>query len=145
MGLKKSVIGSDQSPGGDATEDSKTEARALIGQIVTAYNTRDVDALVALYDPDIVYWSAIGDHRRGIAEVREHLEHLHETLPDERMKTQTIVTDGDLVVVEFESSGTAPDGRPYSIEFTEVFELAGGRVSSIKVYLDPTDVARITG
>ncbi|MFV1963576.1 MAG: nuclear transport factor 2 family protein, partial [Acidimicrobiia bacterium] len=93
--------------------------------------------------PDITYWCALDGLQEGIDAVREHLDHLHETLPDEQMQAQTIVTDGELVVVEFESTGTNPAGRPYAIEFTEVFELRGGKVASIKTYLDPEEVTDV--
>lgn len=119
---------------------SYDDARLLIDQIVAAYNSRDVDALVALYQPDVTYWSAIDGLQTGIDAVREHIDHLHETLPDEQMRAQTIVTDGEMIVTEFESSGTNPAGQLYSIEFTEVFRLRNGKVASIKVYLDPEEV-----
>jgi ketosteroid isomerase-like protein len=120
---------------------SEDDARLLVNQIVAAYNSRDVDALVALYQPDVTYWSAIDGLQRGTDAVREHLDHLHKTLPDEQMRAKTIVTDGEMIVTEFESSGTNPAGQRYSIEFTEVFELRDGKVASIKVYLDPEEIA----
>jgi len=121
---------------------SKDAARLLVDQIVAAYNSRDIDALVALYRPEITYWSAIDGLQEGVDAVREHLDHLHETLPDEQMRAQTVITDGELVVVEFESTGTNPAGNPYAIEFTEVFELDDGKIASINVYLDPEEVER---
>ncbi len=76
----------------------------------------------------------------GIAAVRAHIDHLHQILPDEQMTANTVITDGDVAVIEFESAGTNPAGKPYRIEFTEVFEVRDGRVASIKVYLDPEEV-----
>ena len=122
---------------------SKEAARQLIGQIVAAYNLRDTDSLVGFYQPDITYWSALGGLQEGVEAVRQHIDHLHETLPDERMRAETVITDGELIVVEFESTGTNPAGKRYSIEFTEVFELRDGKVASIKTYLDPEEVARV--
>lgn len=121
---------------------TRDEARQLIDRIVAAYNSHDTDALVALYHPDITYWSAIDGQQTGIAAVRQHIDHLHEILPDERMEARTVITDGGMIVVEFESTGTNPAGKTYAIEFTEVFELRNGRVASIKVYLDPEAVAQ---
>ena len=121
---------------------SKDDARLLVDEIVAAYNSHNADALVALYQPDITYWSALDGLQEGIDALRAHLDHLHETLPDEQMRAQTVITDGELIVVEFESTGTSPAGNPYAIEFTEVFELLDGKVASIKVYLDPEEVAR---
>ena len=121
---------------------SKDDARLLVDRIVAAYNSRDVEALVALYQPNLTYWSAIDGLQVGIEAVRTHIDHLHETLPDEQMRAQTVITDGELIVVEFESTGTNRAGNSYTIEFTEVFELKDGKVSSIKVYLDPKEVDR---
>jgi len=120
-------------------------ARSLVDAIITAYNKRDTVALAALYQPEITYWSALDGTQKGIDRVLAHVDFLHETLPDEQMRAKTVVTDGDLVVVEFESTGTNPVGRPYTIEFTEVYELRDGRVASIKVYLDPEDIERAMG
>ena len=124
---------------------AKDDARQLVSDIVSAYNSHDIDGLVALYQPDVTYWSALGGLQEGVDAVREHIDHLHETLPDEQMRAQTVITDGEVVVVEFESRGTNPAGKPYAIEFTEVFEIRDGKVGSIKVYLDPEEVARAMG
>jgi ketosteroid isomerase-like protein len=56
-----------------------------------------------------------------------------------------VVTDGDTVVVEFRSTGTAPSGRSYALEFTEVIELREGKIATVKVYLDPDEVERAMG
>lgn len=119
---------------------SREQARRLIDRLVDAYNAHDTDALVALYDPDVTYWSALGGTKKGIEEVRAQIDELHATLPDEQMEARTVITDGEVIVVEFESTGTSPAGKPYAIEFTEVFELRDGKIGSIKVYLDPLEV-----
>ena len=121
---------------------SRDDARRLIDTVVAAYNSRDTEALIALYQPDVTYWSALGGLQQGMDAVREHIDHLHETLPDERMQARAVITDGELIVVEFESTGTNPAGNPYTIEFTEVFELRDGMIASIKVYLDTEAVSR---
>lgn len=119
---------------------SAQDARTLIGQITEAYNARDTDILTALYQPDVVYWSTIGATRFGIDAVRQNVDLLHRRFPDERMSAKTIITDGDVIVVEFESTGTNSADPGYTIEFTEVFELRDGMVASVKVYLDPQDI-----
>jgi len=120
----------------------RSDARRLVDEIVDAYNSRDTDKIVALYQPDITYWSTLDGRYEGINAVRDHIDYLHEVLADERMRAQTVITDGDMIVVEFESSGTTRASNPYVIEFTEVFELLDGKVASIKAYLDPEEIAR---
>ncbi len=123
--------------------ESRDVARALVARLVAAYNAKDADSLAELYRPDARYWSALGDWREGLPAIRAHIEDLHRELPDEQMTVKALVTDGEAVVVEFVSSGTAPSGNRYEIEFTEVIQLAEGKIASVKVYLDPEEVHRI--
>jgi uncharacterized protein (TIGR02246 family) len=124
---------------------TRDEARAVVAQIVAAYNAKDSDALADLYHPDARYWSALGDWQDGVAAIRAHLEELHRTLPDEQMEALAVMTDGEVVVAEFRSTGTSPKGTAYSIEFTEVIELRDGKITQVKVYLDPEEVERVMG
>jgi len=120
-------------------------ARQLVDRLVSAYNSRTTEALTDLYHPDVTYWSAMEGTSVGRQAVIDHIEHLHTVLPDERMRAKTVTADDEVIVVEFESTGTSAGGRAYRIEFTEVFEVVDGKVTSIKVYLDPEQVTAISG
>jgi ketosteroid isomerase-like protein len=119
-------------------------ARQLVDQLVSAYNSRTTNVLFDLYHPNLTYWSVLDGTCEGRQAVIDHIEHLHMLLPDEQMRAKTVTADNEVIVVEFESTGTVAGGRAYLIEFTEVFEVAEGKVTSIKVYLDPDDVASIS-
>ena len=122
----------------------RDRARSVVTELVAAYNARDLAAIEARYRPDARYWSALADWRDGREAVLGHFRHLFDTLHDERMEAKLVVTDGTTVVVELVSTGSAPGGAPYRIQFTEVFELDGeGRVASAMAYIDPEDVAGI--
>lgn len=118
-------------------------ARDLIDQLVSAYNDRRTDVLSDLYHADVTYWSALSDTSEGRQAVIDNIERLHTELPDEQMRVMSVTGDDDVVVAELRSTGTGPDGRPYQIDFTEVFEIVDDKVASIKVYIDPDDVAAI--
>lgn len=120
-------------------------ARLVIDRLVTAYNAKDLDGLLALYGPHPRYWSTLGGWRSGTSEIGAHLRELFVSLPDERMTATTVVTDGDTVVAEFTSSGTTPTDEPYQVSFTEVMTLVDGAITEVKVYLDPDDVSSILG
>lgn len=124
---------------------SREESRAIVERIVTAYNAKDADALAALYHSDARYWSALGDWQVGLPAIREHIEELHRTLPDEQMETLSLIGGPGMAVAEFRSTGTAPSGEPYSLEFTEVIELLDGKITQVKVYLDPEEVQAVMG
>lgn len=124
-------------------EMTRRSARAIVNRIVEAYNAKDANALADLYHPEARYWSALDGWQEGLPVIRSHIEDLHQRLPDEQMSVDAIMTDGDVVVVEFTSSGTAPNGEPYRISFAEVIELRNGKIASVMVYLDPDEITRI--
>src|SRR5262245_61593659 len=100
-------------------------ARRLLAELVAGYNRKDVDAMSELYANDVRLWSPLSGSGEGKDAALAHLRRLFELLPDEQMTANTVVTDGETVVAEFTSVGSGPDGRPYSISFTEVIELDG--------------------
>lgn len=118
--------------------------RDIVSQLVSAYNARRTDVLSDLYHADITYWSCLSGTSEGRQAVIDNIERLHTELPDEQMRAKTVTTDDDVIVAEFQSTGTDAGGHPYQIDFTEVFQLVDGKVASIKVYIDPDDVAAIS-
>ncbi len=128
-----------------AVTNSRESSREMVERIVAAYNAKDVDALVALYHPDARYWSALGDWQEGIAAITEHIEELHRTLPDEQMEILSLIGGEGVAVAEFRSTGRNPAGVDYSIEFTEVIEMTDGKITQVKVYLDPEEVRAVMG
>ncbi len=118
--------------------------RNIVDQLVSAYNSHRTDLLTDLYRPDVTYWSCLSGISVGREAVIENIERLHTQLPDEQMRAKTVTADADVIVAEFQSTGTDAGGRPYQIDFTEVFQLVDGKVASIKVYIDPDDVAAIS-
>lgn len=121
----------------------RDEARRVVGEVVEAYNRKDLPSLGRLYDPNIRLWSSLGESAVGRRAVMDHVAELFQRLPDEHMTAQTVVTDGQSVVVELTSRGTSSTGEQYEIQFTEVFELSAGLVNSIKTYIDPSQVEAV--
>lgn len=116
----------------------------MIDRLVATYNAKDLEGLSDLYHEHVTLWSSVGVDASGREEVVSHIGDLFRRLPDEQMTVDVVVTDGDTVVLEITSRGTAKGGS-YEISFTEVLEVADGRVSSIKTYIDPQDVAVAEG
>jgi uncharacterized protein (TIGR02246 family) len=125
--------------------EAREAVRSVVAELVRAYNAKNRKAIAALYHEDARYWSALGDWQDGLSEILSHIEDLHRKLPDEKMEVKALATDGESVVVEFASTGTAPSGAPYELEFTEVIELVEGKIRTVKVYLDPAEVEQIFG
>jgi len=121
----------------------REEAKDLIERMVAAYNQKDQQGVSSLYADDIRLWSAIGPDVVGKQAAVAHLAELFAALPDEQMTLDTIVSDGETVVIEVTSRGTDSGGARYEIAFTEVFRVGDGRVREIRTYIDPDDVDHV--
>jgi ketosteroid isomerase-like protein len=111
--------------------------REMVEELVEAYNAKSLERVLALYRPDARFWDPF--HREGVVgrtAIGDVIGGLFESFPDEKMSVVTLVADETHAVAEFRSVGTAASGRPFELEFTEVYELNDGQVSSCHVYID---------
>jgi ketosteroid isomerase-like protein len=117
------------------------EPKDVVRHLVDAYNAKSLERLKDLYHPDAFFWDVFHrDGVRGRDAITKVLNELFEMLPDERMHIQTLAADERHAVAEFRSTGTAAGGRPFELEFTEVYEIEDGRIASCRVYVDPEEV-----
>jgi len=111
--------------------------KEVVGELVEAYNAKSLEALLELYSDDARFWDPL--HREGATgrqAIGQVLQGLFEAFPDEQMSIVTLAGDDTYAVAEFRSTGTAASGRPFELEFTEVYEVSGGRIVDCRVYLD---------
>lgn len=115
--------------------------REIVAELVDAYNAKSVERILALYRPDARFWDPF--HEQGVvgrSEIGKLIQGLFERFPDEKMTIVTLVADDTHAVAEFESTGTARDGRSFRLEFTEVYEVKDEQIASCRVYIDTADV-----
>jgi ketosteroid isomerase-like protein len=115
--------------------------RELVEELVDAYNAKSIERLLALYRPDARFWDPL--HREGVvgrAAIGDLIGGLFERYPDEKMSVVTLVADETHAVAELRSTGTAASGRPFELEFTEVYETSDGQISSCRVYIDTGEI-----
>lgn len=115
--------------------------RAVVEELVDAYNAKSLDRVLDLYHPEARFWDPF--HRDGVVgreQIGEVIRSLFEQYPDERMSVTTLVADDTHAVAEFTSSGTSTAGEPFRLEFTEVYEFRGEQVVSCHVYIDTAEV-----
>ena len=86
---------------------------AVIGRVQQLLAEGDVDALVALYEPDAVFQTPDG-LVHGHAAVRRALERFVALAPNMTGDSQKVIEAGDtaLVINRWQLDGTAPDGNP---------------------------------
>lgn len=82
-----------------------------------AFNSGDIDALMELYEPGIVFVPQPGQIAEGTEQVREALQGLIALGGPIDLRPVEILKSGDLAVVvsHWTLEGTGPDGNPLSL------------------------------
>jgi steroid delta-isomerase-like uncharacterized protein len=131
--------------------------RDVIEQYNDAWNRHDVDAIVALHAPDMVFENhTAGEVAEGPA-VREHIAGIFAAWPDIAFRTRRIYVRDDLVVQEWTASATharelrrgdlvAPaSGRRVEWRGLDVIPFENGRIKRKDVYSDSAAILRQVG
>lgn len=96
------------------TTSHPTTPEQLMRTFVDRLNARDLDGLLALYEPDAVFEPAPGAIARGVDQIRDALRSFVELEPKMTSEVVQVLEGGGvaLVVNEWSMSGRAPDGSP---------------------------------
>jgi uncharacterized protein (TIGR02246 family) len=84
-----------------------------------ASSTGDLNALIALYEPDATVIAETGERIEGVESIRQYLEQFLTMRPTMAMKGSRIHRKGDLALLSshWTARATAPDGSPVQMEF----------------------------
>ncbi len=88
-----------------------------------AFNAKDLERLLALYEPDAVRVEALSHQQeRGREAIREGLEHSLRVRGEMSLQTIFCYEAGDIALLraKWRVAGTAPDGRPVQLEGVSV-------------------------
>jgi steroid delta-isomerase-like uncharacterized protein len=134
--------------------DSLTEA---IGRYNDAWNAQDLDAIVAMHAPDMVFANhTAGESATGEA-VGEHIASIFATWPDLKFETRRLYVREGLVVQEWTATAThsnpmrrgdleaAPTGRTISWDGIDSIPFEKGLVKRKDVYSDSVSILRQVG
>jgi steroid delta-isomerase-like uncharacterized protein len=133
------------------------ELEALIGRYNDAWNAHDVDAIVALHAPDMVFENHTAGERAEGEHVRAHVSRIFEAWPDIAFATRRLYVREDLVVQEWTASAThstelrrgdikaPPSGKLVQWEGLDVIPLEHGLVKRKDVYSDSVAILRQVG
>lgn len=110
----------------------------VIRALFAAFNRHDLEALVALYAPDVYLMSSdFPAPRRGPDGVRKTYSELFAQFPSIHDEVKTIIVQGDQAAVEFVSSwkaeGAMPAGR---LDVATFFRFKDGKVTSDITYFN---------
>ena len=129
----------------------------LINRYNDAWNAHDLDAIMALHAPDMVFENHTAGERAEGEQVREHIAAIFEGWPDIEFTTRRLYVRDDLVVQEWTAGAThnrelrrgdlvaAPSGKRIEWEGMDVIPFEDGLVKRKDVYSDSISILRQVG
>jgi steroid delta-isomerase-like uncharacterized protein len=137
--------------------DSIESLTAAIGRYNDAWNAQDLEAIVAMHAPDMVFANHTAGESAAGAEVREHIASIFTTWPDLKFEARRLYVREGLVVQEWTATAThsnpmrrgdlevAPTGRTISWDGIDSIPFEDGLVKRKDVYSDSVPILRQVG
>jgi steroid delta-isomerase-like uncharacterized protein len=131
--------------------------REMIERYNAAWNAHDVDAIVRMHAPDMVFENHTAGERAEGPDVRDHISRIFASWPDIEFETRRLYVRDDLVVQEWTASAThtselrrgdlvsPPSGRRVEWKGMDVIPCEDGLVKRKDVYSDSVAILRQVG
>jgi steroid delta-isomerase-like uncharacterized protein len=118
-----------------STDNSAAALEQLIATYNDAWNAHDVDAIVALHAPDIVFENHTAGERAEGDAVRDHIATIFQNWPDLIFETRRLYARDGLVVCEWTASATRKEtGERLEWDGVDVFPFDDGKIARKDVY-----------
>jgi len=140
------------------TERDGVEALSeAIGRYNEAWNAQDLDAIMAMHAPDMVFANHTAGESASGEEVRGHIAKIFESWPGMRFETRRLYVRDGVVTQEWTATAThsqalrrgeieaAPSGRTVSWEGVDVIPFENGLIKRKDVYSDSVSILRQVG
>ncbi len=115
-------------------KDSAPALQKAIDGYNDAWNRQDLDAIVAMHAPDMVFENHTAGERAEGADVRAHIARIFENWPDLRFAGRRLYARDGLVVSEWTAQATTKDGRRLEWDGIDVFPFEDGLIKRKDVY-----------
>jgi steroid delta-isomerase-like uncharacterized protein len=137
--------------------DSAKELEQAIERYNAAWNDHDLDAIVAMHAPDMVFANHTAGESASGEEVRGHIGSIFETWPDIHFETERLYVRDGVVTQEWTATATQteemtrgeitvpPSGKKVSWEGVDVIPFEDGKVKRKDVYSDSVSILRQVG
>jgi steroid delta-isomerase-like uncharacterized protein len=128
--------GGAHSPSCAVTEvNSAAALEDVIARYNDAWNAHDVDAIVALHAPGMVFENHTAGERAEGDAVRAHIASILQNWPDLTFGTRRLYTRDGLVVSEWTASATRPEtGEKLEWDGVDIFPFEDGKIARKDVY-----------
>jgi steroid delta-isomerase-like uncharacterized protein len=136
---------------------SAAALEATIARYNEAWNAHDLDAIIAMHAPDMVFENHTAGESATGEEVREHVGAIFATWPDIAFATRRLYLRDGLAVQEWTATATharemrrgdlmaAPTGRRIEWDGLDVIPFEDGLVKRKDVYSDSVSILRQVG
>jgi ketosteroid isomerase-like protein len=114
--------------------DTAAELEQTIERYNAAWNAQDVDAIVALHAPGMVFENHTAGERVEGDAVREHIAGIFGSWPDLTFRGRRLYARDGLVVSEWTATATDGDGRRLEWDGVDVFPFQDGLILRKDVY-----------
>lgn len=138
----------------DPGKDSEQALTAAIDRYNEAWNAHDLDAIMALHAPDMVFDNHTAGESASGADVRAHIGAIFETWPDIEFATRRLYVREGLVVQEWTATAThaktmrrgdlvaEPTGKRVTWDGIDSIPFENGLVKRKDVYSDSVSILR---
>jgi steroid delta-isomerase-like uncharacterized protein len=128
-----------------------------IGRYNEAWNAQDLDAIIAMHAPDMVFANHTAGESASGAEVLGHIAKIFESWPDMRFETRRLYVREGVVTQEWTATAThsetlrrgeleaPPSGRAVSWNGVDVIPFEDGLIKRKDVYSDSVGILRQVG
>ena len=117
---------------------SDPNAAAEVGRAVERYNeawnAHDLDAIVALHAPGMVFENHTAGERVEGDEVRAHIARIFENWPDLTFRGRRLYVRDGIVVSEWTATATDGEGRRLEWDGVDLFPFEDGLIARKDVY-----------
>jgi ketosteroid isomerase-like protein len=113
----------------------------VVARLRDAMNEHDLEALVDVFDPDVVSETPAHPERtfRGADQVRRNWEQIFAGVPDLHADLLAAVVDGDTVWSEWDWRGTRRDGSAHRMRGVTIQRFRGTRAVAVRFYMEPVE------
>jgi steroid delta-isomerase-like uncharacterized protein len=137
--------------------DSAASLEETIARYNDAWNAHDLDAIMAMHAPDMVFENHTASERAEGEAAREHIGSIFETWPDIMFSTRRLYVRDGLVVQEWTATAThanemrrgdliaEPTGKKINWDGLDVIPFENGLVKRKDVYSDSISILKQLG
>ncbi|MGZ5312728.1 MAG: ester cyclase [Solirubrobacterales bacterium] len=137
--------------------DSAKALEDVIGRYNEAWNAHDLDAIMAMHAPDMVFANHTAGESASGDEVRDHIGSIFKSWPDIRFETERLYVRDGVVTQEWTATAThseemtrgnivaPPTGKTVTWEGVDVIPFEDGKVKRKEVYSDSVSILRQVG